>query len=131
MDNINTHGPGALYETFAPQTTKGLWGRFEFVYTPKHGSWLNMAEIELNVLIKQCLDRRIDTIGEMRTEAAAWENRRNNIKARINWRTGAGPRVAMLTGWRNAKKLSRSEHISVETFLGLSVNGCQRIDITT
>ena len=90
MDNLNTHGPGALYETFAPQTAKGLWSRFEFVYTPKHGSWLNMAEIELNVLIKQCLDRRIDTIGEMRAEAAAWENRRNNMKATINWQFTCG-----------------------------------------
>lgn len=89
-DNLNTHTPGALYETFAPQMAKGLWNRFEFVYTPKHGSWLNMAEIELNVLIKQCLDRRINTIGEMRAEAAAWENRRNNMKATINWQFTCG-----------------------------------------
>ncbi len=59
MDNLNTHNPGALYETFPPQKAKHLWDRFEFVYTPKHGSWLNMAEIELNVLIRQCLNRRI------------------------------------------------------------------------
>ena len=85
MDNLNTHGPGALYETFAPATAKALWDRFEFVYTPKHGSWLNMAEIELNVLIKQCLDRRIDNLGEMRSEVAAWETQRNNTDARIDW----------------------------------------------
>ena len=84
MDNLNTHTPGSLYETFTPEAAKALWDRFEFVYTPKHGSWLNMAEIELNVLIKQCLDRRIDTIAEVQAEAAAWENRRNNIKATIN-----------------------------------------------
>ena len=59
MDNLNTHGPGSLYDTFEPGTAKALWDRFEFVYTPKHGSWLNMAEIELNVLIRQCLDRRM------------------------------------------------------------------------
>jgi len=66
MDNLNTHEPGSLYETFRPGVAKSLWDRFEFIYTPKHGSWLNMAEIELNVLIRQCLDRRIDNIREMR-----------------------------------------------------------------
>jgi len=90
MDNLNTHTPGSLYETFAPETAKALWDRFEFVYTPKHGSWLNMAEIELNVLIKQCLDRRIDTITEVQAEAAAWEYRRNNMKATINWQFTCG-----------------------------------------
>ncbi len=85
MDNLNTHGPGALYETFAPSVAKALWNRFEFVYTPKHGSWLNMAEIELNVLIKQCLDRRIDNLDEMRAEVQAWQKRRNNANSRINW----------------------------------------------
>lgn len=85
MDNLNTHGPGSLNETFAPSVAKALWDRFEFVYTPKHGSWLNMAEIELNVLIKQCLTRRIDTMAEMQTEVAAWQARRNNRQATINW----------------------------------------------
>ena len=59
MDNLNTHVPGSLYEAFAPDKAKALWDRFDFVYTPKHGSWLNVAEIELNVLGTQCLDRRI------------------------------------------------------------------------
>lgn len=90
MDNLNTHTPGSLYEVFPPEAAKALWDRFEFVYTPKHGSWLNMAEIELNVLIKQCLDRRIDTIPEMKTETAAWEHRRNNTKATINWQFTCG-----------------------------------------
>ena len=85
MDNLNTHCPGALYETFSPVVAKGLWDRFEFVYTPKHGSWLNMAEIEINVLIRQCLDRRIDTLDEMRAETHAWEKRRDNVQSRIDW----------------------------------------------
>ena len=68
MDNLNTHTPGSLYEAFAPEKAKALWDRFEFVYTPKHGSWLNMAEIELNVLIGQCLNRRIAKIEVMRNE---------------------------------------------------------------
>jgi hypothetical protein len=85
MDNLNTHGPGSLYETFKPRTAKALWDRFEFIYTPKHGSWLNMAEIELNVLIRQCLDRRIDNILEMQREVAAWHKRRNNAQSKIDW----------------------------------------------
>jgi hypothetical protein len=62
MDNLNTHTASSLYEVFKPAEAKRIWDRFEFVYTPKHGSWLNMAEIELNVLNGQCLNRRIDTI---------------------------------------------------------------------
>ena len=72
MDNLNTHKPGLLYETFPPNKAKTLWDRFEFVHTPKHGSWLNMAEIELNVLTGQCLKRRIDDIKIVRKEAAAY-----------------------------------------------------------
>ena len=72
MDNLNIHKPGVLYETFSPQEAKSIWDRFEFVYTPKHGSWLNMAEIELNVLMGQCLNRRIDKIEQVRSEAIAW-----------------------------------------------------------
>jgi hypothetical protein len=85
MDNLNTHTPGALYETFCPDKAKALWDRFEFVYTPKHGSWLNMAEIELNVLIGQCLGRRIDNIEEVKREVSAWQEHRNNKEAKVNW----------------------------------------------
>lgn len=85
MDNFNTHTPGALYETFSPERAKALWDRMEFVYTPKHGSWLNMAEIELNVLIGQCLGRRIDNIEDVRREVYAWQEHRNNKEARVNW----------------------------------------------
>jgi hypothetical protein len=85
MDNLNTHNPGSLYEVFPPDKAKALWDRFEFVYTPKHGSWLNMAEIELNVLTGQCLNRRIDDIEIVRKEAAAWQKFRNNKNAKVNW----------------------------------------------
>lgn len=85
MDNLNTHAPGSLYETFPPDQAKALWDRFEFVYTPKHGSWLNMAEIELNVLISQCLNRRIDDIEVVRKESSAWQEHRNNNGAKVNW----------------------------------------------
>lgn len=85
MDNLNTHTPGALYETFSPNKAKALWDKFEFIYTPKHGSWLNMAEIELNVLTGQCLNRRIDTIEEVKCEATAWQVHRNNKDAKVNW----------------------------------------------
>ena len=85
MDNLNTHKPGSLYEVFIPEKAKALWDRFEFVYTPKHGSWLNMAEIELNVLSRQCLNRRIARISEVKAEVVAWSNHRNNLNAKINW----------------------------------------------
>ena len=85
MDNLNTHNPGSFYEIFPPEKAKALWNRFEFVFTPKHGSWLNMAEIELNVLIGQCLNRRISDIEVMRSEVKAWEVARNGMKAKVNW----------------------------------------------
>ena len=85
MDNLNTHSPGALYEAFPPEQAKALWDRFEFVYTPKHGSWLNVAEIELNVMIGQCLDRRIGGMEKLRDEVAAWQARRDQIRAKVNW----------------------------------------------
>jgi DDE superfamily endonuclease len=85
MDNLNTHKPAALYETFPPDEAKRIWDRFEFIYTPKHGSWLNMAEIELNVLIGQCLNRRIDQLKTMQQQVQAWQKQRNNKNAVINW----------------------------------------------
>lgn len=86
MDNLGTHKPGALYETFPPEKAKAILDRFEFVYTPKHGSWLNMAEIELNVLMGQCLKRRIENIETIKNEVQAWQEDRNNKNAKINWR---------------------------------------------
>ena len=85
MDNLNTHRPGALYEAYPPAQAKALWDRFEFVYTPKHGSWLNVAEIELNVMIRQCLGRRIDSIDVLRTEVAAWQASRDRVRAKVDW----------------------------------------------
>ena len=85
MDNLNTHTPGSLYETFPPDKAKALWDRFEFVYTPKHGSWLNIAEIELNVPTGQCLKRRIDDIEVVGKEVRAWQEFRNNKNAKVNW----------------------------------------------
>lgn len=85
MDNLASHSAAALYETFEPAEAKRIWDRLEFVYTPKHGSWLNMAEIELNVLTKQCLNRRIDNIKTVKVEVKAWQNHRNNKDAKIKW----------------------------------------------
>lgn len=85
MDNLNTHQPGSLYEVFEPREARRICDRFNFIYTPKHGSWLNMAEIELNVLTGQCLSRRIDSIETIKREVKAWQERRNNLAATINW----------------------------------------------
>ena len=85
MDNFKTHAASALYETYEPTEAKRIWDRFEFVYTPKHASWLNMAEIELHVLNGQCLNRHIATIDKIKTEVEAWQNHRNNKNSKINW----------------------------------------------
>jgi len=85
MDNLNTHTPGALYETFPPAEAKKLWDRFEFIYTPKHGSWLNMAEIELRILNGQCLNRRMDTMEVVTQQVSAWEAARSRQSKKINW----------------------------------------------
>src|SRR5882757_3064971 len=85
MDNLVTHKSGALYEAFEPAEAKRLRDRFEFVYTPKHGSWLNMAEIELNVLMNRCLGRRIDTMETIIKETKAWQKYRNDKESAINW----------------------------------------------
>jgi hypothetical protein len=85
MDNFSTHGPSALYEQFEPSEAKRIWDRFEFIYTPKHGSWLNMAEIELNVLNNQCLGHRIESIEQAVEEVDTWERARNGASKEINW----------------------------------------------
>ena len=85
MDNLNTHSVASLYETFSPMEARRLAERLEIHYTPKHGSWLNMAEIELSVLKGQCLDRRIAEMLTMQTEVAAWEADRNSSAKKIDW----------------------------------------------
>lgn len=96
MDNLSTHTPAALYSAFAPEEAKRLWDRLEFHYTPKHGSWLNMAEIELSVLARQCLNRRIPDQDALICEIAAWEARRNAAEATIEWRfTTADARIKL------------------------------------
>ena len=85
MDNFKTHAASAFYETFEPAEAKRLWDRFEFIYTPKHGSWLNMAEIELHVLNGQCLNRHIATMKKIKEEVEAWQLNRNNKNSKINW----------------------------------------------
>jgi transposase len=85
LDNLNTHGPASFYEAFAPHEARRLAERFEFHYTPKHGSWLNMAEIEFSVLSRQCLDRRIGDAEILRREIQAWTQQRNAASKRIDW----------------------------------------------
>lgn len=96
MDNLNTHSIASLYEAFDPATARSLAERLEIHYTPKHGSWLNMAETELSVLSGQCLDRRIDSKEKMAQEITAWERSRNEACRRINWRfTTADARIKL------------------------------------
>jgi len=86
MDNLNTHTPASLYEAFAPAEAKRIADRLEIHYTPKHGSWLDMAEIELGILSRQCLARRIGEREALIREVAAWETDRNTAGAKVNWR---------------------------------------------
>jgi len=85
QDNLNTHDGASLYEAFPPEEARRILDRIEFHYTPKHGSWLNMAETEISIMGRQCLDRRRDSQSLMREEVAAWEEERNKRKARIHW----------------------------------------------
>lgn len=90
MDNLNTHKPASLYKAFPPAEARRIIKRLEIHYTPKHGSWLDMAEIELNVMTRQCLSRRIETINRLRRELSAWENERNQNKSKIKWHFQTG-----------------------------------------
>jgi hypothetical protein len=85
LDNLNTHSPASLYQAFDPAEAHRLAGRFEWVYTPKHGSWLNVAELEFAALRRQCLGRRIGTMAELRAEVEAWQDERNERAVEINW----------------------------------------------
>lgn len=85
MDNLNTHKPSSLYKRYSPQEAKRILNRLELHYTPKHGSWLNIAEIELNVMTRQCLARRIDSLPTLRSQLSAWEVERNQMAAKVNW----------------------------------------------
>ena len=86
QDNLNTHSPASLYKAFEPAEARRILELLEFCHTPKHGSWLNMAEIELSVLSRQCLDRRIPDFATLETEVAAWEEQRNQQQTWIDWR---------------------------------------------
>ena len=85
MDHLNTHKPASLYKRYAPEEARRIIKKLEIHYTPKHGSWLNIAEIELNVMTRQCLNRRIAEIGLLRNELSAWEVERNTSAAKVNW----------------------------------------------
>jgi hypothetical protein len=86
LDNLNTHDPASLYKAFPPAEAARLWSRLELHYTPTHGSWLNMAELELSALARQCLDRRISDRAMLQTEVGAWADERNRAAVRIDWR---------------------------------------------
>jgi hypothetical protein len=96
MDNLNTHSVGSLYEAFDPATARALAERLEIHHTPKHGSWLNMAETELSVLSRQCLDRRINCQEAMTCKVTAWEHDRNRRETKIDWQfTTADARIKL------------------------------------
>ena len=96
QDNLNTHGPHSLYAAFAPDEARRLMERIEWHYTPKHGSWLNMAETELSVLATQCLEERMESREHLEAQVAAWESSRNAASCRVDWRfTTADARIKL------------------------------------
>jgi transposase len=96
MDNLNTHKLASLYDTFAPEEARRIVEKLEIHYTPKHGSWLNMAEIEFSILSKQCLNRRIPDQATLKSEVAAWRDKRNSTANTVNWRfTTADARIKL------------------------------------
>ena len=96
MDNLNTHKPASLYEAFEPAEARRLAERLEIHYTPKHGSWLNIAEIELGILNRQCMDKRIGSVDELKKEVRAWQRSRNNACGTVDWQfTTADARIKL------------------------------------
>jgi len=96
VDNLNTHTPGCLYEAFAPERARAIAAKLEWHYTPKHGSWLNVAEIELAALSRQCLGGRIGSLEGLRRQVAAWESERNERFVEVKWRfTAADARIKL------------------------------------
>jgi transposase len=113
LDNLSTHSPGALYQTFPADEARRILRRLEFHYVPKHASWLNMVEIEIGVLARQCLDRRIDSYARLSAETAAWQKRRNAERARIKWMfTTEKARAKMGRAYpKPAAKLGRAQRV--------------------
>lgn len=98
MDNLNIHKASSLYKAFPAEEARRIIKKLEIHYTPKHGSWLDIAEIELNVMTRQCLSRRIESIDILRTELAAWENERNSSSAKVNWQfTAKDARIKLIS----------------------------------
>jgi DDE superfamily endonuclease len=96
VDNLNTHGPGCLYEAFEPARARRIASKLEWHYTPRHGSWLNVAEVELAALAKQCLGRRMGSIQALRRQVTAWEEERNERFVEVEWRfTAADARIKL------------------------------------
>jgi hypothetical protein len=96
MDNLNTHGPASLYEAFEPAEARRIWERLEVHNTPKHASWLNMAETELSALARQCLDRRLPDARTLTTEVQAWQKERNAAVVKVDWQfTTADARIKL------------------------------------
>ena len=111
MDNLNTHGIGSLYEAFAPEEAFRLAQKLEIHYTPKHGSWLNMAESELSILSRQCLNQRIPGSDQLRREVSAWQSERNQAETPMIWRfttEGAPIGLTQLYPSLEARRTTRS-----------------------
>ena len=128
MDNLNTHKPASLYKRYPPEEARRIIKKLEIHYTPKHGSWLDIAEIELNVMSRQCLNRRIAEIGLLRSELSAWETERNTLASKVNWhfRTGdARTKLSGSTHHRNSMQPCTGRTFQMDTsFVGRTGKKC-------
>ncbi len=127
MDNLNTHCWASLYKRFGPQEAKRIKDSLEVHYTHKHGSWLDMAEIELNAMTRQCLKRRVDNIETLRLELSAWENVRNNANSKINWHFTTDNARTKLTSLY--PKLSNFKYKSMRRYPSCEVLKCQEQNV--
>ena len=128
MDNLNTHKPASLYKRYPPEEARRIIKKLEIHYTPKHGSWLDIAEIELNVMSRQCLKRRIAEIGLLRSELSAWETERNTLASKVNWHFRTSDARTKLSGsahHRNSMQPCTGRTFQMDTsFAGRTGKSC-------
>lgn len=130
MDNLNTHAIASLYKRFTPKEAKRIKERLEIRYTPKHGSWLDMTEIELNVMTRQCLNMRIDDIDKVRAELKEWEAMQNNAKRKIKWQfTTDDARVKLVSLYPIVEENLNTSHWDATLVIQLSLNSAIHLPI--
>ncbi len=131
LDNLITHTPAALYQTFPPQEALRILSKLQFHYTPKHGSWLNMVELEFSALSRQCLNRRIPTIAQLQQQIEVWEQERNQNQATVNWRFSTVDARTKFKRLYPTPSLSYSLWQTTSTEIAITKNTCPHHRVTS